>query len=193
MAFERLPAKISPTGVVEASFRQDSLFVPALRLAIVNQAGAVALVRCNDGVSLRLPDGSIHRPDPYSEETVQHKVLATAHARTNATLGPNAQVLDDFVGLVPFADRAQVSIQPTERERWPRAIGKVFFPVIVPTIIYGEDPQKKYEVLWEQPEQALVTLHDNYSQHGIAATRSALEVVQISMPAIKNATNPSGA
>ncbi len=184
MSYERIPQSFEPTDVLGAACRADSLYVPALKLVIVNQLGSVALVTGKNGVSLRLPEGSLHRPNPKFSETVQDKVATTARNRTNATLGPNARVVSELVTLIPYVDIAPLPLDKPEKENWPKAKGKIFMPAVAPTIVYGPDPNPRHEVTWAQPDQALEMLHDNYTRHDAELTRSAFEALQVSMPVI---------
>ena len=182
MAYERIPPQISTSDILNAAFDPNSILVPSLNLIIVNQLGLLAVIKSKNGKLLKIPEGTVHRPK--IGENPLEKVMTTVKTRSNATLGHAAQVVKDQVRLVPYLHRTESGVHEPEQRRWPKAIGTAYMPVVVPTIIFGEDPKKKYEITWAETDQALDLLLENYQSYESERTRMSMEAIQVSRPEI---------
>ncbi len=186
MAFEKIPDKFSSIQILEAALGYDSTFVPTALLLMVNQDKKLALIRGNDRKCLRIPEGTVHRPNPHIQETAANKIIATAQARTNATLGRLARVRTDEVELLPFINRVFALPDQPEAIRWQKAIGRVYMPVLVGVDVCGKDPLGKHETLWVDPVEAVNYLEESIdgSSNLNGPTLSAIGAVHVSLPSI---------
>ena len=178
----------NPYDVIEAAFKNSSMYVPTLSLLAVNQRGSVALFKPKSSQGIKFLETFVYKPKPKSTETIHDKVVAAARIRTNAMLGPHAVLMADLVTPVPHPNRVRAVLDKSTATRWPNAVGKLIMPTVVPMIVSAPDPMERYDVQWVHPIAAVDILRENHEEHGVPQTLSSLQSLRTSMPIIESFT-----